>query len=334
MLDYPTIIKHPLNVSTMHNKLLRGEYKNPLQFCDDAWLYNNKPLRVYKMCTKLAKLFVESLDPFVQELGYSCGRQYAYLPKLMLCYGKQQCWEIPHYGYYYYYSNSEPSRFNLSSIQQLPVTDLLSRLEENVNQFLLDKYCHESHVTIHVLSSSDKICEIKPQLKKYYLNQVADNNYPYRTKVILAFQEIESVDVVFFVHFFRPKLYRQDVYHEILIGYLDYAKQHGYMYAHIWACSASEGVNYIFRCRPPEQLLPKLKRLQDWCRKMLDNEIAERLVIDYKIKAIYKIFDYRKCIELKKQLDQEDRRKQEVETAQAMKDEDFDDFSESEDPTE
>ncbi|CAF4658204.1 unnamed protein product [Rotaria sp. Silwood2] len=115
MLDYPTIIKHPLNVSTMHNKLLRGEYKNPLQFCDDAWLYNNKPLRVDKMCTKLAKLFVESIDPFVQELGYSCGRQYAYLPKLMLCYGKQQCWEIPHYGYYYYYSNSEPSRFNLSS---------------------------------------------------------------------------------------------------------------------------------------------------------------------------------------------------------------------------
>ncbi|CAF4820889.1 unnamed protein product, partial [Rotaria sp. Silwood2] len=33
-------------------------------------------------------------------------------------------------------------------------------------------------------------------------------------------------------------------------------------------------------------------------------------------------------------LDQEDRRKQEVETPQAMKDEDFDDSFESEDPTE
>ncbi|CAF4759582.1 unnamed protein product, partial [Rotaria sp. Silwood2] len=69
------------------------------------------------MCTKLAKLFVESIDRVVQELGYCCGRQYAYLPKLMLCYGKQQCWEISPYGYYYYYySNSEPSRFNLSSV--------------------------------------------------------------------------------------------------------------------------------------------------------------------------------------------------------------------------
>ncbi|CAF2735190.1 unnamed protein product [Rotaria sp. Silwood2] len=121
--------------------------------------------------------------------------------------------------------------------------------------FLLDKYCRESRVTIRVLSSSDKICEIKPQLKKYYPNQVADNNYSYRTKAIFAFQEIEDVDVVFFdiyaqeydercpapnicrvyiyisyldtVHFFRPKLYSQDVYHEILIDYLDYVKQHG-----------------------------------------------------------------------------------------------------------
>ncbi|CAF3297487.1 unnamed protein product [Rotaria sp. Silwood2] len=36
ILDYPTIVKHPIDISTMHNKLLRGEYKNPLQFCDDA----------------------------------------------------------------------------------------------------------------------------------------------------------------------------------------------------------------------------------------------------------------------------------------------------------
>ncbi|CAF2529216.1 unnamed protein product [Rotaria sp. Silwood2] len=83
------------------------------------------------------------------------------------------------------------------------------------------------------------------------------------------------------VHFFRPKLYHQHVYHEILIGYLDNVKQHGYMYAHIWDCPANEGVDYIFCCRPPEQLLSKLKRLQDWCRKMLDKAIAERLVIDY-----------------------------------------------------
>jgi hypothetical protein len=70
ILDYPTIIKHPMDMLTMHNKLLRGEYKNPLQFCDDAWLmfnnawlYNRKTTRVYKMCSKV-------------NIGFSIDRTY------------------------------------------------------------------------------------------------------------------------------------------------------------------------------------------------------------------------------------------------------------------
>lgn len=43
------------------------------------------------------------------------------------------------------------------------------------------------------------------------------------------------------VYFFRPKQYRTAVYHEILLGYLEYAKQQGYTMAHIWACPPSEG---------------------------------------------------------------------------------------------
>jgi hypothetical protein len=64
ILDYPTIVRHPMDISTMHNKLLRGEYKHPLQFCDDAWLmfnnawlYNKKTTRVYKMCSKVNCFF-------------------------------------------------------------------------------------------------------------------------------------------------------------------------------------------------------------------------------------------------------------------------------------
>ncbi|CAF4770314.1 unnamed protein product, partial [Rotaria sp. Silwood2] len=138
-----------------------------------------------------------------------------------------------------------------------------------------------------------------------------------RTKAICAFQEIEGLDVVFFgmyvqeydercptpnthrayisyldtVHFFRPKLYRQDVYHEILIGYLNYAKQHGYMYAHLWACPTSADFDYIFHCHPPEQRFPKLKHLRDWCRKMLDRAIAEHIAIDYKVKKSVHFFE-------------------------------------------
>jgi E1A/CREB-binding protein len=64
---------------------------------------------------------------------------------------------------------------------------------------------------------------------------------------------------------------------------LDYAKQLGYVYAHIWVCPPNEGDDYIFHCHPPEQRVPKLKRLQDWCKKMLDRAILERVVIDYKV---------------------------------------------------
>lgn len=75
------------------------------------------------------------------------------------------------------------------------------------------------------------------------------------------------------------------MYHEILIGYLEYAKQLGYTMAHIWACPPSEGDDYIFHCHPPEQKIPKPKRLQDWYKKMLDKAIIERVVVDYKVRV-------------------------------------------------
>jgi E1A/CREB-binding protein len=132
--------------------------------------------------------------------------------------------------------------------------------------------------------------------------------FPFKTKAIFAFEEIDGTDVVFFgmhvqeygsecpfpntrrvyisyldsVFFFRPKELRTNVYHELLIGYLDYAKRSGYQWAHIWACPPSEGDDYIFHCHPVDQKVPKPKRLQEWYRKMLDKGIIERVVIDYK----------------------------------------------------
>uniref|UniRef100_H3D9B5 histone acetyltransferase n=1 Tax=Tetraodon nigroviridis TaxID=99883 RepID=H3D9B5_TETNG len=132
--------------------------------------------------------------------------------------------------------------------------------------------------------------------------------FPYRTKALFAFEEIDGVDVCFFgmhvqeygsecalpntrrvyisyldsIHFFRPRILRTAVYHEILIGYLEYVKKLGYTQGHIWACPPSEGDDYIFHCHPPEQKIPKPKRLQEWYRKMLDKAFAERILHDYK----------------------------------------------------
>ncbi|CAF1486092.1 unnamed protein product [Rotaria magnacalcarata] len=393
----------------MHSKLLHGEYENPLQFCDDAWLmfdnvwrYNTKSMKIYKMCQRLAKLFVESINPVLQSLGYCCADRYAYFPKVFVCCRIRQFCEIRCGANYYSYKNPEPSRLNLSNNQyrfcfvcfnsiqsesifvgddptqtlveipknlflsaindvlepeimvdcivckrrwhqvcalhcdqiwpdgficntcvreynlprkenchkaeNLPATDLSSQLESRVNKFLLDKNCHEGRVTIRVLHSGDKMCHVNPKSKRYFSNQVANDGFPYRTKTIFAFQEIDGAEVAFFgmyvqeydehcpapntrrvyisifdtVRFFRPNLYRQDVYHEILIGYLDYVKQRGYMYAHMWACPAIENYDYIFFRHPSEQRLPKVKRLQNWCKKMLDRAMEEHVAIDYK----------------------------------------------------
>lgn len=132
--------------------------------------------------------------------------------------------------------------------------------------------------------------------------------FPYRAKALFAYEDIDGHDVCFFgmhvqeygsdspspntrrvylayldsVHFFKPRQYRTAVYHEILLGYLDYVKQLGYTMAHIWACPPSEGDDYIFHCHPSDQKIPKPKRLQEWYKKMLDKGIIERIVLDYK----------------------------------------------------
>ena len=72
------------------------------------------------------------------------------------------------------------------------------------------------------------------------------------------------------------------VYHEILLAYFEYCKGLGYSMAHLWACPPQEGDDYIFHCHPPEQKIPKPKRLQDWYRKMLDKGACENIVLDYK----------------------------------------------------
>ena len=52
-------------------------------------------------------------------------------------------------------------------------------------------------MTIRVSAASDQLCEVKPRFKKHFGAEVSDG-YPYRTKAIFAFQEIEGVDVVLF----------------------------------------------------------------------------------------------------------------------------------------
>ena len=189
----------------------------------------------------------------------------------------------------------------------LPTCKLSSYLETRVNNFLTRKSIGAGEVIIRVLASGDKETEMKQAMRERFPALPA--TYPYRTKAMFAFEEIDGQEVCFFgmhvqeyddklcqpnrgrvyisyldsVHFFQPKEYKTAVYHEILIGYLDYCKSLGYNWAHIWACPPSEGDDYIFHCHPVEQKIPKPKRLQDWYKKMLDKvcmtKVASTLVV-------------------------------------------------------
>ncbi|KAL4229708.1 hypothetical protein ACF0H5_010096 [Mactra antiquata] len=197
--------------------------------------------------------------------------------------------------------------------KRLPGSKLGNYLENRINTFLKKKDAGAGEVSIKVLSSSDKFVEVRPGMKtKFVDNGSFPEQFQYKAKSMFVFEEIDGTDVCFFgmhvqeygsecqhpnnrrvyisyldsVHFFQPRQLRTAVYHEILIGYLEYVKSLGYVWAHIWACPPSEGDDYIFHCHPPEQKIPKPKRLQEWYKKMLDKALIERIVIDYK--DIYK----------------------------------------------
>uniref|UniRef100_A0A2D4IPP6 histone acetyltransferase n=1 Tax=Micrurus lemniscatus lemniscatus TaxID=129467 RepID=A0A2D4IPP6_MICLE len=146
-------------------------------------------------------------------------------------------------------------RENKFSARRLPTTRLGTFLENRVNEFLRRQNHPESgEVIVRVVHTSEKTVEVKPGMKARFVDsgEMAEQ-FPYRTKALFAFEEIDGVDLCFFgmhvqeygsdcpqpnqrrvyisyldsVHFFRPKCLRTAVYHEILIGYLEYVKKLG-----------------------------------------------------------------------------------------------------------
>ena len=148
------------------------------------------------------------------------------------------------------------------------------------------------------------------------------SEFPVRTKCILMFQKIHGVDVLLFVmyvheydqvcpspntrrvyisyldsvKYFEPSCYRTLAYHSILVEYLRYVKKRGFLNAHIWCCPPSNGDNYVFNCRPPQQLTPKDCVLYNWYVKMLERAKSEKIVV--KVKTLYEEYFINKGIDV------------------------------------
>ena len=80
----------------------------------------------------------------------------------------------------------------------LPTTKLATFLEERVNNYIDKVGCTEAgEVTIRVVSSSDKMLDTRSLMKERYSGEFPEQ-FPYRTKALFVFEEIDGVDVCFF----------------------------------------------------------------------------------------------------------------------------------------
>ena len=201
--------------------------------------------------------------------------------------------------------------------EDLPRTKLSEYLENHVrlkvDEFLKQKALNlaatdgisfeEAHkkvemggaVTIRQVTSMDRKLEVRERMKKRYSFKNYPDEFNFRCKCIIVFQNLDGVDVVLFglyvyehdetnpapntravyvsyldsVHYMRPRAMRTFIYHEILISYLDYVRRRGFSTAHIWACPPLKGDDYILYAKPEDQKTPKDDRLRQWYIDML-----------------------------------------------------------------
>lgn len=150
-------------------------------------------------------------------------------------------------------------------------------------------------ITIRQVTSMDKKLEVRERMKKRYAFKNYPDEFAYRCKCIVVFQNLDGVDVILFglyvyehdeknpapnsrtvyvsyldsVHYMRPRTMRTFIYHEILISYLDYVRKRGFSTAHLWACPPLKGDDYILYAKPEDQKTPKDDRLKQWYIDML-----------------------------------------------------------------
>lgn len=212
--------------------------------------------------------------------------------------------------------NLEPTS-STPMAEDLPRTKLSEYLENHVRQkvdeFLTNKALAISEsegiplaeaqkkvemggaITIRQVTSMDRRLEVRERMKKRYAFKNYPDEFSFRCKCFVVFQNLDGVDVILFglyvyehdeknpapntrtvyisyldsVYYMRPRQMRTFIYHEILIAYLDSVRRRGFATAHIWACPPLKGDDYILYAKPEDQKVPRDERLRQWYIDML-----------------------------------------------------------------
>ncbi|CAH8386523.1 unnamed protein product [Eruca vesicaria subsp. sativa] len=157
-------------------------------------------------------------------------------------------------------------------------------------------------LTLRVVFSADKISHVNKTFVDFLHDKDYPSEFPYRSKVILLFQKVDGVDVCIFALFvqefgsecskpnkrsvyFRPErvtfsgeALQTFVYHEILIGYLEYCKFRGFITGYIWVCPPPEGEDFVMYSHPKTQQTPNHENLREWYKSMLDKAKKQKVV--------------------------------------------------------